>query len=135
MIKEVVLFSLVYSVVVNLVSYVLYVPSEFSAISSSMPEITQKTESMYKGVVGIPLIDLGGLIFYTGNIIVDFLMNFVTAIPSVVTLLIDVFFRFFPIQTQIASTFKLGIYTILSAIIVINLVIILLRIRSRGAIT
>lgn len=133
MIREVVLFSIVYSIVMNLLTYVLYVPSEFTAGASSLADITGKTESMYKGVVGVPLIDLGGLVFYTGNIVVDFLMNFVTAIPSVVSLLIDIFFRFFPIPTEIASVFKLGIYTTLSVIIILNLVSLLMKIRSRGA--
>lgn len=134
MIRAIVLFSVCYSIVISLIAHALYVPSEFTAYATDLTTTTAKTEQMFKGVMGVPLLDIGGLIFYTGNIIIDFLMNFVTALPSVASLLIDIFFRFFPVGSAVASTFKLGIYTLVSIVIVIYLVQTLLNIRARGSV-
>ena len=37
----------------------------------------------------VPLVEVGALVFYSGNILVDLILNFVTAIPQMVVLLIN----------------------------------------------
>lgn len=133
MIREIVLFSLVYSLAMTVLGYAVYVPVEFSHQGKPLQEYVEKSHGLYSGLMGVPLIDVGGLVFYSGNLVIDFLVNFVTAIPSVATALLSVFFYFFPIQREFAELLKLGTYTMLSVIIIVYLVVTLLQIRARGA--
>lgn len=130
LLKTVVAFSMFYSIVITLLSYAVAVPSEFSAISTDLSTYSQKAETLYQSTMGIPLLDMGGLVFYTGNAVIDFIMNFLTAIPSVSTLLIDLYLRFFPLDTSLAQTFKLSVYTLASVFLIIAIVKMVLGIRT-----
>ena len=37
----------------------------------------------------VPLVEVGALVFYSGNILIDLILNFVTAIPQMIGLLIN----------------------------------------------
>jgi len=53
---------------------------------------TQTAEMMQNAVerqTNIPLVDIGALVFYTGNIILDLVLNFAFAIPTMITMLIN----------------------------------------------
>jgi hypothetical protein len=67
-----------------------YVTS-FSEVDSNLDLETIGTdvEESLESQTNIPVIDIGALVFYSGNILIDLLLNFVLAIPSMITLLIN----------------------------------------------
>jgi hypothetical protein len=52
-------------------------------------EITQEVQGGLDQQSNVPLIEVGALVFYSGNILVDLILNFITAIPQMITLLIN----------------------------------------------
>ena len=80
-----------------------------------------------------PLLDLGALLFYSGNMVIDLLLNFVTAIPQMILLLFQIIFgRFIGIDATLLANVEIFTGGIIAAIYVVNLIILLLNIRSRG---
>lgn len=65
----------------------------FQGPTDSLPDetINEITDSTFLQLSDIPLINVGALVFYTGNIFIDFLVNFVTALPQIFVLLLNVF--------------------------------------------
>lgn len=57
---------------------------DFNAVDTA-----QKMQNAVQRQTNIPLVDIGALVFYTGNIILDLLLNFIFAIPTMITLLIN----------------------------------------------
>lgn len=108
--------------------------NDFTSISSDIKNISDEISGSLEQQMNIPLIDLAALVFYSGNIIVDLILNFLFAIPSMVTLLLNVIFSFFTIDAYIASYLKLFIYSVISVIYFINLLAFLTNVRSRGAV-
>lgn len=97
-----------------------------SALSSQIQSATQSQ-------LHIPLIDLGSLVFYSGNLIFDLIVNFFTALPGMFNLLVDALCLLFNVPVFLANTLKVAIFTMLSISYFIALISFILSIRSRGA--
>lgn len=79
----------------------------------------------------IPLINVGALVFYTGNFLVDFLGNFLTSIPQMITLLISSLSLFgITIDSFLLASVQLLISVLFGAIFLIFLMILLNDLRS-----
>jgi len=78
----------------------------------------------------IPILDIGSLVFYSGNIIIDLVLNSIFAIPEMVTSLVNVFNLFFPLEPTIKLYIGLTIFLIIGAIYIINVLAFILNLRS-----
>jgi len=109
-------------------------PSTSVASNIDIANVSSDLESSLQSQLNIPLIDLGALVFYSGNIIVDLLLNFLTALPQLITLVIDTIFSIMNVDgnyTLFVQTFLTGmvaIYYFLSLIVMVT------NIRGRGSI-
>lgn len=83
--------------------------------------------------LNIPLVDLGSLVFYSGNILLDLMINFVTAIPGLFNLILDGLFIVVPIGAFFEVTIKTTVYVFLTITYLISLVLFIIGMRSRGA--
>ena len=108
--------------------------SEYQNSTMSMSNVTSKIEEVTKSQLNIPLIDLGALVFYSGNIVVDLMLNFFFALPSIMSLIVGAFTTFFNLDAYLASMLKLFIYTVVTLIYFWYLIAFILSIRSRGTI-
>jgi len=54
----------------------------------------------------IPFLDLGTLIFYSTSILLNLVLNFITAIPQMILLLLVTLFQFLPFASSIQITVK-----------------------------
>ena len=108
--------------------------NDFQGISSDIQNVSGQISDSLESQMNIPLVDMAALVFYSGNVIVDLIMNFLFAIPSMVTLVVNVIFSFFTIDVFIASYLKLFVYSLISVIYFVNLLAFLTNVRSRGAI-
>jgi len=83
--------------------------------------------------INIPLVDLGSLVFYSGNIILDLMINFLGALPGLFNLVLDGLFMLFPIDVFYQVTIKTTVYVFLTVTYLLMLITFIMSIRSRGA--
>lgn len=106
--------------------------ADYSALSVDIENMTETIEGSMTSQLEIPIIDMGALLFYSGNILMDLMMNFITAIPSALTLLINTFNVLFPIDVYILTTLKIFIFGFGGILYIISLIVFLLNLRSGG---
>lgn len=135
--RIIVLISVFYSFAITTLSYTLpdkpkYILTSFESYSNvyNVQNITRKFEQTYQAQTSIPLADMAALVFYSGNIFIDLLFNFIFAIPSMLTLLLDVILRLLNVPAFLASLIKLTVYSISFIFYIIMLISALLGIRT-----
>lgn len=103
-------------------------PTENVNLESVESQIEQSTQS----TLDVPIIDLGALAFYSGNIIVDMMLNFLFAIPEMFTLLISAFTLFLPIDPVIVQNVKLFVVVFVGTMYFLGIIKFVMGIRSLG---
>lgn len=135
----VVMVQLFYGFGITMFAYSL--PSDATTLIGSYSEptanldvkdISTTIESNIKSQLNIPLVDVGSLVFYSGNIVIDMLINFFTAIPSMITILVSGFFAFFPVDAFIAVQVKLVLWVMAAIIYFLAFLAFIMSIRSQG---
>lgn len=76
-------------------------PFASSQANIDIDATTQQVQDSIEQQTNFPLIDLGALAFYSGNIVIDLILNFAFAIPTMVGLLFDGVMQIFSIDTQL----------------------------------
>jgi len=97
-----------------------------------METVAKKFESSISQQTNVPLIDLAALVFYSGNILLDLLLNFVTATPQMIQLLISAVMTLLSLDyhaTMMVQIFTTVLITIIYFIAILQLVT---NIRSTG---
>lgn len=64
-----------------------YFASGFSGSTIDLETTTADLEENLQRQTNIPVIDVGALVFYSGNIFLDFMLNFIFAIPEAIGLI------------------------------------------------
>jgi hypothetical protein len=105
----------------------------FQNATSSQTDITSKVQSSFSSSRKIPVIELAFLVFYTGNIVIDMIANFITALPGMFNLLVTALCMLFNVPAFYAVAIKLIIFSMLTVLYVLMLIQFLLSIVSRGA--
>jgi hypothetical protein len=100
--KTIILVQLFFSFAITGIAYALpedakhYVSSASDLANEIDLEGTGKQiESSLEQQTNIPVIELGALVFYSGNIIIDLILNFIFAIPQMFGLLINLLLMVF----------------------------------------
>ena len=107
--------------------------SSVSGNTFDIVDINGKLNTQLDNQRNTPLLDLGALLFYSGNMVIDLLLNFVTALPQMILLLFQIIFgRFIGIDATLLTNLEIFVGGIITAIYIVNLIILLLNIRSRG---
>lgn len=96
-------------------------------------DVADRTASAMQNQLNIPIIDAGALLFYTGNILIDLMMNSFFAFPSLITILINGFMIFFSFDAVIAMQIKIIFFAFASVIYFINIIGFLMQLRGQGA--
>jgi hypothetical protein len=129
------LVQLFYSVGVTMFVYALpadslQTASMFSDLSSDIDvtDTANEIEASLNRQTSIPLIDIGALVFYSSSIIIDLLLNFVFAIPQMLTLLLNAFGTLF--LEQIDTVIMTMVQSFISAVILVWYLIGLLQFFS-----
>ena len=105
----------------------------FQNVSASQADITSKVQSSFSSSRKMPIVELAFLVFYTGNIVIDLIANFITALPGMFNLLITALCMLFNVPAFYAVAIKLIIFSMLTVMYVLMLIQFLLTIVSRGA--
>jgi len=78
----------------------------------------------------IPIIEVGALVFYSGNIILDLLLNFMFAIPEMLGLLVNGIMLLFNIDSYIFAIVELFAAVVVSVMYIMGLIELLANMRS-----
>lgn len=137
----IVVIQLFYGTGITLLSYALpedqiTLISQYQTVSNvDVTDISSQIQSNIQSQLNIPVVDIGTLVFHSGNLLVDMLINFFTAIPSMLTILISTFFAVFPVEAFLAAQIKLLVWVIASVLYFIAFLNFLMNIRSgRGSV-
>lgn len=135
----VVVIQLFYGVGITLLAYAM--PASQTTLLSTyqepstdldMTEISSTIEENIQSQLDIPIVDIGSLVFFSGNVVIDMMLNFFTAIPSMITILISGFFMLFPVDAFIATQIKLLFWVIAAALYFIAFLSFIMNIRAGG---
>jgi hypothetical protein len=136
-IKALILISAFYSFTVTIIAHTLPEPpiplfSEIQrqANNYELSDVAEKIRGTYETQTNLPMVEMAAIIFYSGNLLIDLLANFITAIPSMFTLLVEVVFWIVNVPAPIASLIKLVIYVGATAIYLATLINILVTLRT-----
>ena len=101
-----------------------------STSADTLENLGNELEGNVQNQLNLPLIDAAALVFYSGNIVVDLLLNFFTAVPQMFTLLLEGFFILIPIDAQLQTYVKLFAFTVIAVMYFIGLIAFLTNMRS-----
>lgn len=137
LLKITLLMMLFYSASITILVYVMpdnakhYITS-FSDIASTydLEATNAKLQSNLQSQTRLPLIDIGALIFYSGNLLVDLILNFIFALPQMIVLLLTGIARIFNFPTDIFNIVQIFLSVYMTAFYIVSLLQMLTNARS-----
>lgn len=140
--KAILLTQLFYSLAITLLVYSLspvgFDPSiqSFSNSSSNVDatEITSEIQDTLTRQTKVSVVDVGALVLFSGNILLDLLLNFTFALPQMITLLIDGTVKLVGIDAEITGIVQVFATALIMIMYFIGLLTLLTNIRSQGRI-
>lgn len=133
----IVIVSLFYSFAITLLTYSL--PSEaltYTEVFSNadnqlnLNNTAQEFQDSLSQQKDIPIVEVGALVFYSGNILLDLLANFYTAIPQMINLLYQAFATLFSFDPVIGAYIQIFTTVLLTVLYILSLMQMLMNIRS-----
>jgi hypothetical protein len=140
MFKVIIIVQLFYAFSITSLTYAMpdntlsYVTGFSSSDDWNLETISGEVQDSMQSQINIPVIELGALVFYSGNILIDLILNFLYAVPQMIAMLINGFLILFNVDSYIFATIELFAAVVVTALYIIGLIEILINIRSgRGA--
>jgi hypothetical protein len=140
--KGVILVQLFYAFCITLFVYSLP-PDEVPFLQSysnlsediSMETISDDVENTLTQQTQIPVVELGALVLFSGNILIDLLVNFAFALPQMVTLLITgIMSQFMNVDGGIVLVVQTFASVTIMVLYMLGVLQLLTNIRSRGSV-
>ncbi len=141
--KVMLIVQLFFSFAITSLTYAL--PEDTLNYVTSFSDITEKIdlESVSDDVqesvekqTNIPVIELGALVFYSGNILIDLLLNFAFAIPEMIGMLINgIMILFMGVDSYLFATVQLFSAVAITIIYFISIIQLISSIRSGRSVT
>lgn len=135
--KALIIVQAFYAFAILLIAHSLPAPayiqaSDFIDLGQSidLENIATGVEGSLESQTNIPVIELGALVFYSGNLLIDFLLNFLYATPAMFTLLLRGLLFLINADTFIWAYLQLIGTVVVSALYFIGVLQLLVGIRS-----
>jgi len=100
--------------------------------TTELATIGDQFEGAVTNQTNIPIVELGALLFYSGNIIIDLLLNFAFAIPEMFTMLLNLFFLIVPLAGNMQQTVSLFFLALIGIGYAIGILQFVTNLRSGG---
>lgn len=135
--KGVLIVMLFYSFIITTMAYAVpdgaknYVTG-FSEVANdiNLQNTSTQVQNSLTQQTNIPVIELGALVFYSGNIIVDLLLNFAFAIPQMISLLINGILMLLNVNSYFVNTIQLFTSATMMIFYIISIIQLLTNIRT-----
>ena len=140
--KAIILVQLFFSVAITSIAY--YLPAEsykvtlgFTDVSDglNLEDISTDVEASFRKQADIPVIEIGALVFYSGNILIDLMLNFAFALPEMIGLIINGILMLINIESQLFIYAQLFASVALLIMYFLGLMQLLTSVRSGRVIT
>lgn len=138
--EYIIIIQLVFAFAITTVVYALpddtihYVSNFETEHNLDLEDVSNEIQGGVDQQFNLPLIDLGALVFYSGNIIIDLMLRFFFAIPEMVSIIIGTFFTFVGVDPFLAGQLQLLMWAVVAAFYMLGIIRFITNIRSRGAI-
>lgn len=126
-------FSFAITIYVNsLPAATLDYVSSFSDVGERIDfdDAAESIESNLQEQQNMPLVEVGALVFYSGNILIDLLLNFAFAIPEMIGLIIYGLTRIFNLPVVIVAIIESFIGVVILVLYFLSVIQLLTNIRS-----
>lgn len=100
--------------------------------TTNLATISDHFESAVTNQTNIPIVEIGALLFYSGNIIIDLLLNFAFAIPEMFTMLLNLLFLILPMYGNTQHVVTLFFLALISIGYAIGILQFVTNLRSGG---
>jgi hypothetical protein len=135
--KVTLVVMLFYSLSINLLVYAIPANARHYVTAFSQNTNTYDIESIGEEVQGgltkqsnIPIIEAGALVFYSGNFLIDLILNFLYAIPQMFGYLIFAITTLFNLDHFIVAAVQLFASVLITVLYMVGLIQLLTGIRS-----
>jgi len=95
-----------------------------------MENISKKIETTTQSTTNIPLVEVGALVFYSGNIILDLLLNFFFAIPIMLGLLTEGICLLFNLDGAFVNIIQVFVSVVVGTMYMVGLLQFITSMRS-----
>lgn len=137
MFKIIIVIQLFYAFSITAISYSMpedslnYVTS-FSDITNSisLESVSSDVQGSLERQTDIPVIELGALIFYSGNMLIDLLLNFAFAIPQMLGMLVNGIMILFNVDGYLFGLVELFSSVLFGVLYIVALIQLLVGVRS-----
>lgn len=132
----VILVQLFYSFAITLLAYALpasaiHYVTGFSELSGGdLGSVGSSVQASLDRQTNIPVIEIGALVFYSGNILLDLLLNFAFAIPQMLGMLVNGIMLLLNVDSYIFAVVQLFASVVVTVMYFIGLMNLLVSIRS-----
>lgn len=92
--------------------------------------LATSVESTVENQVNIPLLDFGALVFYSSSFLLNLMINFITAVPQILTFFISAIFVFFPVEQSLQIQIKTIFTVVISLFYFLGLLSFITGFRS-----
>jgi len=137
MFKTVLLVSLFFSFIITGLTYTM--PSDslnhiemFSQVGNGigMNESVSMVQDSLEQQSNIPVVELGALVFYSGNILMDLVLNFTFALPEMISLIINGVMTLFSVDTYLMYLVQVFTSSIMIILYFISIIQLITGVRS-----
>lgn len=119
-----------HSIEANEIEYVEFFSGPTETVN---PETIQgKIQTSVENQTNLPLVDIGSLVFFSGNLFIDLILNFVFAVPSMATILVTAILFIFNVDPFVANSIKIFAFLLISIGLFWALLAFITQTRSRG---
>lgn len=135
--KVIIVIQLFYAISISLIVY--SIPSEsldyvtsFSDLSEDidLEGVGSQVQGSLEEQTNIPVVELGALVFYSGNILIDLLLNFAFAIPEMIGLVINGLSLLLNLDTFIVAYVELFASVLVIVMYFVGILQTLINVRS-----
>lgn len=140
--KTVIIVMLFYSFSVTILTYSMppdvlaaHRVKDFTDVGNSidMQTVREQVQGSVSSQLNIPVLEMATLIFFSGNVIVDLLLNFFFAIPQMLGLIIHGFTDLFNLPGVFWVTIELLASVVITVLYFIGILQLVLGLRSGGS--
>lgn len=135
--RVILVMMLFYSFAITILVYALPAEAQIQVLPYSnlgtnidMEGISQDLEEGLTRQTNIPVIEAGALVFYSGNILIDLLLNFAYALPQMLALLVHGITYLFNLDAYIFVTVQIFASVLMTALYFLALIQLLTGQRS-----
>jgi len=135
--KTIILAQLFFAVVMT--GYTNIVPTDAIDVIDPFTDLAEKTDaedinsqvqSNLERQTDLPVVELGALVFFSGNILLDFILNFAFALPAMLQLLINSVLMLINVPSQVATVLVTFVGVAVSVLYFISIINFVVGLRS-----